>query len=110
MITRLAFFEGSIKPGKEKAFETYVLERLVPLWTKFPNAGRVQVLREVSRDEGAPPFAMVLAVSYPDSAGMEEAMVSPVRMESREVTKGLFEFFDGRIFHVNGAPLFQREA
>jgi hypothetical protein len=26
--------------------------------------------------------------------------VNPVGFESREATKGLFEFFDGRIFHV----------
>ncbi len=105
MITRLAFFEGVIKPGREAEFEAYVVERLVPLWTRFPNVTRVQVMREVSRDEGAPAFPLMLAVTYTDAAGMEEAMVSPVRMESREVTKGLFEFFEGRIFHVNGSTL-----
>jgi hypothetical protein len=43
---------------------------------------------------------MVLCISYPDRKAIEDALASPVRSESREVTKGLFEFFDGRIFHV----------
>ena len=36
----------------------------------------------------------------PDRAAIVEALASAVRFESREVTKGLYEFFDGRIFHV----------
>ena len=105
MITRLAFFEGSIKPGQEAAFDAYVVEKLVPLWTRFPTVIDVKVMREISRDEGAPAFPLMLAITYPSQEGMEEALVSPVRMESREVTKGLFEYFEGRIFHVNGAAL-----
>ena len=34
------------------------------------------------------------------AACIEAALASPVRAESREVTKGLAEYFDGRIFHV----------
>jgi hypothetical protein len=47
MFKRLAFFEGAIRPGREAAFDAYVNERLVPLWTRFPKALRVEVLREV---------------------------------------------------------------
>jgi hypothetical protein len=42
----------------------------------------------------------MLEFTYPSRAAMEEALRSPVRMESREVTKGLFEYFDGRISHI----------
>lgn len=108
MITRFAFFEGTVKPGSEQAFDDYVNTRLRPLWTQFPGALAVRVSRHVSRDEGAPPFAMILAVDYVSEAAMAVAMESPVRMESREVTKGLFEFFEGRIFHVNAGPLAPR--
>ncbi len=105
MITRFAFFEGKIKPGAEKDFDHYVNTRLRPLWTQFPGAVAVRVSREVSRDDGAPPYVMILAVDYVSEASMAVALESPVRMESREVTKGLYDFFEGRIFHVNAGPL-----
>jgi hypothetical protein len=100
MFKRLAFFEGAIRPGCEVAFDAYVNDRLVPLWTRFPNAQRVEVLREVDAEDGAHRYPMVLSIAYPSRAAIEQALNSPVRFESREVTKGLFAFFEGRIFHV----------
>lgn len=100
MLKRLAFFEGVIRSGCEAAFDAYVNERLVPLWTRFPKAVRVEVLRETQAEDGAHRYPMVLCTTYPDRAAIDEALASPVRFESREVTKGLFEFFEGRIFHV----------
>ena len=100
MFKRLAFFEGAIRPGREAAFDAYVNQRLVPLWTRFPKALRVEVLREVEAEDGSHRYPMVLCIAYPDRKAIEEALASPVRSESREVTKSLFEFFDGRIFHV----------
>ncbi len=100
MIKRLAFFEGAIRPGREAEFDAYVTERLVPLWRRFPKAARVEVLREVEAEDGSHRYPMVLETTYPDRAAIAEALASAVRFESREVTKGLYEFFDGRIFHV----------
>jgi hypothetical protein len=100
MFKRLAFFEGAIRRGQEAAFDSYVNERLVPLWTRFPTALRVEVLREVEAEDGSHRYPMVLCITYPDRRAIDDALTSPVRSESREVTKGLFEFFDGRIFHV----------
>ena len=100
MLKRFAFFEGAIRPGCEAAFDAYVNERLVPLWTRFPGATRVEILRESEAEEGSHRYPMALAVTYPDRAAMERALASPVRSESREVTKGLHDYFDGRIFHV----------
>lgn len=100
MFKRLAFFEGAIRPGCEAGFDAYVKQRLVPLWTRFPRALRVEVLREVEAEDGSHRYPMVLCIAYPDRKAIEDALASPVRSESREVTKGLFEFFDGRIFHV----------
>ena len=100
MLKRLAFFEGAIRPGCEAAFDAYVNDRLVPLWRRFPAALRVEVLREVEAEDGAHRYPMVLCTAYPDRAAIDRALASPVRFESREVTKGLFEFFEGRIFHV----------
>ena len=75
-------------------------EKLVPLWRRFPKAVRVEVLREVEAEDGSHRYPMVLEITYPDRAAVAEALASAVRTESREVTKGLSQFFDGRIFHV----------
>ena len=100
MLRRLAFFEGAIKPGRDADFDLYVNQKLVPLWTKFPGALRVEVMREIEAEDGSHRYPMVLAVTYHDRAAIERALASPVRSESREVTRGLHQYFDGRIFHV----------
>ena len=99
MIIRYALFEGEIHPGKEEQFRAYVKEKLVPLWTRFPGAQEVRVLDGMDRDEGAPPFAMALAIRYPDIETCNEALKSDVRFQSRTVTGGLLEMFTGRVHH-----------
>lgn len=100
MITRFAFFEGSVAAGQTAAFRTAVKDRLVPLWTQFPGNTDVRVMFSDDRDEGAPEFPLILAISYPDAETMAEALDSPARFESKDVTGQIVdEFFDGRIHH-----------
>lgn len=100
MITRFALFEGSVKPNQTEAFRAAVLARLVPLWKTFPGNTDVRVMFSDDRDEGAPEFPLILAISYPDIATMEAALEAPARFESKEVTGQIVaEFFDGRIHH-----------
>ncbi|MEL7261698.1 MAG: hypothetical protein AAF822_05120 [Pseudomonadota bacterium] len=100
MITRFALFEGTVKPGQTEAFRAAVLDRLVPLWTKFPGNTDVRVMFSDDRDAGAPEFPLILAISYPDAAAMEGALASPYRAQSRDVTGEIVaEHFDGRIHH-----------
>lgn len=100
MITRYALFEGNVKPGMTDGFRTAVISRLVPLWTKFPGNTDVRVMFGEDRDEGAPEFPLILAITYPDIAAMNAALTSDVRNESKEVTgEVVAEFFDGRIHH-----------
>jgi hypothetical protein len=99
MIIRYALFEGEIHAGKEKDFRAYVKEKLVPLWTKFPGAEEVRVLDGTERDDGAPVYAMALAIRYPDMETCNRALQSDVRFESRAVTGGLLEMFKGRVHH-----------
>ena len=67
---------------------------------QFPGASAVRVSFSESRDEGAPEFPLILAVSYPDEAALQGAMASAVRMESRKVTESVVaRFFEGRIHH-----------
>ena len=108
MITRYALFEGSIREGRASVFREAVLERLVPLWRQFAGASEVRVMFGEERDEGAPGFPLILAISYPDRAALERALASPVRAQSREVTAEIVaDCFDGRIHHhVTTAHLF----
>ncbi|WP_415919619.1 hypothetical protein [Tateyamaria sp. SN6-1] len=100
MITRFALFEGSVKPGQRDAFRAAVLDRLVPLWKQFPGNTDVRVMFSDDRDEGAPEFPLILAITYPDTAAMESALDSPFRAQSRDVTGEIVAaHFDGRIHH-----------
>jgi hypothetical protein len=99
MIIRYALFEGAIHEGREDEFRTFVKERLVPLWTRFPGAEEVRVLDGIGRDEGAPVYAMALAIRYPDMAAVEKVMQSDVRLQSREVTGELLKLFTGKVHH-----------
>ena len=100
MITRFALFEGSVKAGQTEAFRQAVQERLIPLWTSFPGACEVRVMFGDDRDEGAPEFPLILAISYPDLAAMDLALDSPPRFQSKEVTgEVVAAYFDGKIHH-----------
>ena len=100
MITRFALFEGSVAPGQTTAFRAAVLDRLVPLWRQFPNNTDVRVMFSDDRDDGAPEFPLILAISYPDMKAMDAALDSPTRLQSKEVTADIIEeFFAGRIHH-----------
>ncbi len=100
MLIRCAFFEGHVKTGQESAFASFVKERLVPLWTRFPGADEVRVLRQTQSDTEQPHYAMVLQICYPNSAAIEMALKSDVRNQSRAETAELVKMFDGRIFHT----------
>jgi hypothetical protein len=100
MITRYAFFEGSVKDGEARAFRQAVLEELLPTWLAFPGAVAVRVSFAEGRDEGAPEFPLILAVDYPDRQALERALASPERLSSRAATERVLpRFFDGRIHH-----------
>lgn len=100
MITRYALFEGSVNAGQTDAFRKAVLDRLVPLWKQFAGASEVRVMFSEERDEGAPEFPLILAISYPDRAAMEQTLSSPARAQSRDVTGEIVAaFFNGRIHH-----------
>ena len=100
MFIRCAFFRGQVKPGFEDAFNNYIRKELVPLWTRFPGAQEVRVLRQVESDVNDPRLEMVLSVRYPSRESIEIALASEVRLKSREVSKALIGMFDGTVFHT----------
>jgi len=100
MYIRCAFFRGRVKPGMEEAFKQYIRRELVPLWTRFPGAQEVRVLRQIESDVNDPQLDMVLSVRYPTRESIDIALASEVRMKSREVSKKLIAMFDGTVFHT----------
>lgn len=100
MITRFALFEGRIHDGQTDAFRQAILDRVLPEWNAFPGALAVRVNFAEARDEGAPEFPMILAISYPDLAAVEAALASSVRARAKAATEAvLAQYFDGRIHH-----------
>ncbi len=100
MFIRCAFFEGRVHEGCEQQFADFVRDRLVPLWTRFPGAVEVRVLRQKDSDTPSPHYALVLAIKYPSLGAIEEALNSDARGKSREETAELVKMFEGRIFHT----------
>ena len=100
MYIRCAFFRGRVKPGLEAEFNRYIREQLVPLWTRFPGAQEVRVLRQLESDVDDPRLEMVLSVRYPSRESIDLALASEVRLKSREVSKDLIAMFDGTVFHT----------
>lgn len=100
MITRYALFEGHVHDGKTEDFRQAVLSEILPKWKAFPEALAVRVTFAESRDDGAPEYPMILAVSYPSLDAVDRALASPVRSEARAATESvLARFFTGRIHH-----------
>ena len=99
MIVRYALFEGQVHAGREAEFRAFVKDRLVPLWTRFPGALEVRVLDGLERDDGAPTYALALAIRYADLASCKRALDSAVRFESRAETATLLQMFTGHVHH-----------
>jgi len=95
MITKLAIFEGTVKPGKEAAMRAYVESTLRPLWEAFEGAHRVRVLYGTKSDDKGPNIPLILEVDYLTQEHLDQAMSSPARYESRDLLPGFYEaYFD----------------
>lgn len=91
MLTRLAIFEGRVKPGQEAAMRAYVETELAPLWRQFQPSEEVRVLYAAEAGD----YPLVLAVTYADHAAMAAALDTPARYQSRDMLPAFYErFFD----------------
>ena len=95
VLTKYAFFAGTLKPGVEAAMREHVESTLKPLWLQFQPSLQVRVLYGVEHDPAGPVIPLVLAVTYQDHESMAQAMESPARHEARELLPELYErYFD----------------
>ena len=91
MLTRLAIFEGRVKPGADTAMRAYVEAELAPLWRQFQPSEEVRILYAAEPGD----IPLVLAVTYADRAAMEAALDTPARYQSRDMLPAFYQrFFD----------------
>lgn len=91
MITKLALFEGRVKPGMQAEMLAYVEAELTPHWQRFTGATEVRVLSAAPPQEGSVPLALM--VTYPDMEAVERAMASKARYVSRDMLPAFYERF-----------------
>ena len=66
----------------------------------MPNAQAVRVMRTERTDPDAAQIIMVQEIDYPSMEAVEEALVSPVRLEGRLLTDEMMSMCDGRFYHL----------
>lgn len=100
MLIRYAFFRGRIKPGMETEFAHHVEDKLIPLWTRFPGAKEVRILRQRATDSADLGLPLGIAMCFENEQEIDLALSSPVRLESQVESRKLMEMFDGTVFHA----------
>ncbi|MFM0736339.1 hypothetical protein PQQ51_03695 [Paraburkholderia xenovorans] len=100
MLMRCAFFKGRIKPGMESRFYRQVEDKLVPLWTRFPGAKDVRVIRQRHSDVDDPAIPLAIAMLFDSQDDIDAALASPVRRESQVESRVLIDMFEGTVFHT----------
>lgn len=100
MITRYALFHEEVSPDKLEAFNKAVMDGLLPTWLSYPHATAVRVSFTSDRDDHAPNMRLVLAVGFASRDGLDAALNSQGRLDSRAATQCvLLDLVKGEIFH-----------
>lgn len=100
MITRYALFQGEVLPGKLADFKKAVQDELLPTWLSYPGATAVRISFATQRDDQAPNVPLVLAVDFASPEGLQAALNSQERLDSRAATQRVLPgLFTGQIFH-----------
>lgn len=97
MLTKYAFFTGTVKNGKKDDMRKHVQSVLQPLWEQFQPSISVTVLYEYESEPGSPSIPLVLAVTYANRKSLDQAMQSQARHDARKL---LPEFYDRFFDHV----------
>jgi hypothetical protein len=109
MITRYAVFQGEVHPDKLPEFKSAVMNDLLPTWLVYPGATAVRVSFATDRDDQVPDVPLILAVDFATREGLEAALNSQERLDSRAATQRVLPgLFAGQIFslcHVHDRTL-----
>lgn len=93
MLTKYAFFAGTLKPDCEAEMKTFIDENLAPLWKQFQPSKEVRILYGYEQEPKGPSIPLVLAVTYENEIALQQAMASKVRHEARDLLPELYERF-----------------
>jgi hypothetical protein len=93
MLTRMAIFNGTVKPGQAQAMRDWCDANLVPLWRQFACAHDVRVTYGVTQDPNGPEIPLILAITYASQADMAAALDSPARYTSRDMLPDFYARF-----------------
>lgn len=93
MLTKYAFFSGTLKPDCEAEMRAYVEETLAPLWRLFQPSEQVRILYNVQQDNQGPTIPLALAVTYKDQNAIDKAMKTDARHEARALMPEFYERF-----------------
>ncbi|MBA3909447.1 MAG: hypothetical protein C0524_06055 [Rhodobacter sp.] len=75
------------------------------VWRRFPGKSEVRVVFGEERDEGAPEFPLILAISHSDRQAMAGALAGDARGKSRDTTDEIVAgSFLGRSHHHVTSP------
>ncbi|MEP1444392.1 MAG: hypothetical protein ABJK39_15405 [Hyphomicrobiales bacterium] len=95
MITKCAFFQGTVKAGQEEAMRSYVEAELAPLWRGFQPSEDVKILFNVENDKNGPTIPLALIVTYKNQASLDQAMETEARFKARDMLPAFYAaFFD----------------
>lgn len=93
MLTKYAFFAGTLKPDCEAEMKTFIDENLAPLWKQFQPSKEVRILYGYEQEPKGPSIPLVLAVTYENEIALQQAMASKARHEARDLLPELYERF-----------------
>ena len=93
MITKSAFFQGTIKAGQEAAMRAYVEAELAPLWRGFQPSEDVKILFNVESDKNGPTIPLALIVTYKNQVSLDQAMESEARYKARDMLPAFYQMF-----------------
>jgi len=93
MLTKYAFFAGTLKPDCEMDMKAFIDEKLAPLWREFQPSKEVRILYGYEQEPKGPTIPLVLAVTYENEEAMAKAMESKARHEARDILPKLYELF-----------------
>lgn len=93
MITKCAFFQGTVKAGQETAMRAYVEAELAPLWRGFQPSEDVKILFNIEDDKNGPTIPLALIVTYKDHPSLDQAMETEARYKARDMLSVFCQMF-----------------
>ncbi len=107
MMTRCAYYVGTVKPEDQAVFDAYVRDVHMPMVALWPRLRRLRLMKNDGKPYlgEAPRYYQCFELTFDNQADMDFCMASPDRAETRRISQedfGKFKgLFQGEVHHVN---------